>query len=71
MRLNILIQNNNTVFHDILIYQVNAPRHEGEWKLPGLAEITSPIHIVPDPRSSADTSLKNEEMPDLDNLDIS
>ena len=42
-----------------------------EWKLPGLAEITSPIHIVPDPRSSADTSLKNEEMPDLDNLDIS
>ena len=42
-----------------------------EWKLPGLAEITSPIHIVLDPRSSADTSLKNEEMPDLDNLDIS
>ena len=36
-RLNISIQNNNTVFQDILIYQVNAPRHESEWKLPGLA----------------------------------
>ena len=40
------------------------------WLL-GLAEITSPIHIVPDPGSSADTGLTNEEMPDLDNLDIS
>ena len=72
----ILIQKDYMVFHVIsipviLIYQVNAPRHESEWKLPGLAEITSSIHIVLDPRSSADTSLKNEEMPDLDNLDIS